>query len=49
MDLWNLAKDALPDQNKVAGTADKIAYANVLALLAIGQELGRINSGDNQP
>jgi len=48
MDLWNMAFDALPPERDAETTDQKIARANVLALLAIGQHLSRINEGESK-
>lgn len=48
MDLWNMAFDALPREKELDTVDQRIAHANVLALLAIGQHLSRINEGESR-
>ena len=38
-----MALEALPDKKWIASTDQKLAYANVLAILAVGQQLSRVN------
>jgi hypothetical protein len=47
MDLWNMAFDALPQDRELVTVEQRLANANVLALLAIGQHLSRINEGES--
>jgi hypothetical protein len=47
MDLSTRIQEVLPERNKVLSTSDRIAYANVLALLAIGEHLSRTGATDS--
>jgi hypothetical protein len=44
---WHEAVDALPQKNELTSVEQKIAYANVCALLSIGQELSRLNENES--
>ncbi len=43
---WQAAVETLPNKKELQTVDQKIAYANVLALLAIGQELSAANAGE---
>jgi hypothetical protein len=47
MDLWNMAYDALPREAALATIDQKLAYANVPAILAVGQHLSSLNEGES--
>lgn len=44
--MWNAALDALPMESEVETVDQKIAYANVVALLSISQELNSFVLGE---
>lgn len=48
MDLWSMAFDALPEEKELTSVDQRLANANALALLAIGQHLSRINEGESK-
>lgn len=45
--MWYSALDALPKESEVVTVEQKIAYANVLALLSISQELNGFVLGES--
>lgn len=42
-----MAFDALPKEYELETVDQRIAHANVLAILAVGQHLSRINEGES--
>ncbi|WP_307041680.1 hypothetical protein [Agromyces ramosus] len=42
-----MAYDALPAKHEITTVDQRIAAANVLAILAVGQHLSRINEGES--
>ncbi|RFA12636.1 hypothetical protein B7R21_09830 [Subtercola boreus] len=47
MDLFDIAYDALPPERDTQTVEQKIARANVLAILSVSQHLSRINEGES--